>query len=140
MREAAESQGVASAVGEKRAMLGKEAERLETSSALKSATGDRHCVVRDERERSSLGGTFPFGAGDPRIPEGCRSASLTRNILFALPLLRDDLLSSAVFPLQVAKFRALDPGSPALQKTIGSRVTELFSVHFFRNTFVQVTC
>lgn len=119
---------------------GKEAERLEMSSARHTAAGDRHSAARDKLERSGLRGVFPFSAGDPQIPERCHSASLIRSILLALLLLQDNQLSAAGFPLRVAKFCALGPGSPAPQKTIGSQVTELFSVRFFRNAFVQVTC
>lgn len=132
--EAAESQGI------KQSDAGKDAERLEMSSALHTAAGDGHSAARDKLERSGLRGVFPFSAGDPQIPERCRSASLIRDILLALLLLQDDRLSAAGFPLRVAKFCVLGPGSPALQKTIGSQVTELFSVRFFINAFVQVTC
>lgn len=61
---------------------GKEAERVERSSTLKSRTGERQSVVRDKlevftsSERSSLRGKLAFGAGEPQIPEYCRSVSV----------------------------------------------------------------
>ena len=87
MMEATKSQGITNAIGEKRVVLGVQAERVEMSSALKSRTGDRQSVVRDKlevfmQERSSLRGMFPFSAGEPQIPEYCHSVSGMHNILF----------------------------------------------------------
>lgn len=87
MMEATKSQGITNAIGEKRVMLGIEAERVEMSSALKSRTGHRQSVVRDKleaftQERSSLRGLFPFIAGEPQTPEYCHSVSVMHNILF----------------------------------------------------------